>query len=331
MYLYFETDGTSNFNSNRKLNSWIYGTSQGTSRGTSRYVQAKNQSEAVQSRISMEDGAHDIWFSTFLLIMIPIRASDIDSRQLIRDTWFEGYKNSTDVAMRFAISERYLQTEQRLECIKENASFGDMIFVNTTDSTDTLTNKTLAIFTWAYHHVKYSYFMKCDDDTYVFIAEVLNNLKNRRSIEKLYYGIMAPTSKPLRGNRKWADNDWDLGSFYLPFAIGGCYIISYDLIELLSELSPRLKWHINEDTAVGAWLSAFDIERKTGDGRFCFWLKNDYIKGCKCLQTQCKKAILVILFCNHSRQDLRKHFTSFHEQVSSNLPIKASLTREKFL
>ena len=320
-FLCSETNGTLSYNC--KLNSWIY--------DTSLYLQASNQSEVVQPRKLMENSAHDIWFSTFLLIMIPIRASDNDSRQLIRDTCFKGCKSRNDVALRFAISERYLQTEQRLKYIKENASFGDIIFVNTIDSSDTLTNKTLAIFTWAYHHVKYSYFMKCDDDTYVFITEVLNDLKNRQSVEKLYYGIMAPQSKPIRGHKKWADNDWDLGPFYLPFALGGCYIISYDLIKVLSELSPYLKWHINEDTAVGAWLSAFEIERKTGDGRFCFWFKNVSIKGCKCIQTQCKEAILVILFYNHTRRDLRRHFTSFHEQVSSNLSIKATLTTEKIL
>ena len=30
----------------------------------------------------------DIWFSTFLLILVPSRPLDKDSRQLIRDTWF---------------------------------------------------------------------------------------------------------------------------------------------------------------------------------------------------------------------------------------------------
>ena len=253
----------------------------------------------------------DTWFSTFLLIIVPSRPGDQDSRQLIRDTWFEGFKDSKDVALRFALGTKGLEPEKRLEFIKENETFADIVFVDITEGSSVLTNKTLAIINWAHNHVKFSYLVKCDDDTYVFLKELIVELRKRQTNTKFYYGKILPSSKPLRGNIKWADNEWDLGPLYLPYAMGGCYILSYDLVAILSELSPYLKWHINEDTAVGAWLSAFDIERRS-DERFCYWWK-DVIKF-GCIWSCCEQPILVFMLHGFDHSELKKQFNLFHEQ-----------------
>ena len=286
-------------------------------------------SEATQ--LPKSDSTSDIWFSTFFFIMVPTRPNGTDSRQLVRDTWFDGFQNSHDVALRFAIGNRTLSPDKKLEYIKENETYGDIIFIDAPEGADVLTNKTLSLFIWAYRHVEYKYLMKCDDDTYVFITLLLAELKKRPTTEKFYYGRIAPTNTPLRGKLKWADNDWDLGPYYIPFALGGGYIISHDLVALLSEQSPRLKWHINEDTAVGAWLSAFDVERRTDD-RFCYWWKDWFVIGCKCYRFRCSKwPVLVFMFHGHSFNDLKRHFTHFHKQFSSYRTITVPLIRERFL
>ena len=279
----------------------------------------------------LDNSSADYWFSTFLFIMVPTRPTDTESRQLVRDTWFEGFQNNSDVTLRFAIGNSNLEPAKRLEYIKENETYRDIIFIDAPEGTDALTNKTLSLFIWTYRHVKYKYFMKCDDDTYVFIMALIDELKKRPTDTKFYYGRIASSNKPTRGKVKWADNDWDLAPYYIPFALGGGYILSYDLIALLSKQSPHLKWHINEDTAVGAWLSAFDMERRTDD-RFCYWWKREFVLGCKCYKSHCSKwPVLVFMFHAHSFKDLKAHFTRFHKQVSSNTVITVPLTKEKFL
>ena len=282
----------------------------------------------------LDNSSSDFWFSTYLLIMVPTRPSNTVSRQLVRDTWFKGFQNNKDVALRFVIGSRTLEPAKRLGYIKENETYGDMIFIDAPEGAGVLTNKTLSLFIWAYQHVRYKYLMKCDDDTYVFITPLLDELKKRRTIKKFYYGKIAPTSnltKPGYDDGKWADDDWGRGPYYIPFALGGGYILSYDLVALLSEQSPQLKWHIKEDTAVGAWLSAFDIERRNDD-RFCYWLKGWYVIGCKCYKSHCSKwPVLVFMFHNHNPRDLKEHFTRFHKQVSSNTVITIPLTKERFV
>ena len=279
----------------------------------------------------LDNSSSDFWFSTYLLIMVPTRPSNAFSRQLVRDTWFKGFQNNKDVALRFVIGSRTLEPAKRLGYIKENETYGDMIFIDAPEGSGVLTNKTLSLFIWAYQHVRYKYLMKCDDDTYVFITPLLDELKKRQTIKKFYYGKIAPTNPPIRGKQKWADNDWDLGQYYIPFALGGGYILSYDLVALLSEQSPRLKWHINEDTAVGAWLSAYDIERRNDD-RFCYWWRRLYVIGCKCYKSHCSKwPVLVFMFHDHNPRSLKEHFTRFHKQVSSNTVITVPLTKEKWI
>ena len=267
----------------------------------------------VDNDDTTNDDDSDIWFSTFLLILVPIRPSDIYARHLIRTTWFENFDNSSeDVVLRYAVGNRTMDADKRFELTEENGTFGDIIFVDSAEDVAALTNKTLALIKWANRHVNFSYFMKCDDDTYVFIDNMIDELRKRQTTTRLYLGKFLENGPIVRGNYKWADNDWDLGPVYLPFAMGGGYILSHDLVAALSENSHRLRWHINEDTAIGSWLSAFDYERRS-DFRFCFLYKG-HVKSLE----ECTAPYLAILLFGFSREELKMHFNHYHEQVNAN-------------
>ena len=267
---------------------------------------------SMNSSVELVEGGNksQIWFSTFLLIMVPTRPSDIRSRLLIRDTWFKGFSGSKDVALRFVIGSKSVGHQKLFELTEENGTFGDLIFVDVIEKLSALTNKTLAIINWAHHHVSFSYMMKCDDDTYVFVKNMTDELRKWPTATKLYYGLMLHNIQPIRGNYKWADNEWDLGKAFIPFATGGGYVLSHDLVAILSRESPYLKWHINEDTAIGAWLSTFDHKRRSD--KFCrLW------KGTKL--TSCKTPLVAILTFGYTDNELNKYFHGLHEQVISNV------------
>ena len=86
-----------------------------------------------------------VWFSTFLLALVPTRPSDKNSRQLIRDMWFEGFKNSQDAALRFVAGTKAMESDEQVKLTEENKTFGDIIFVDTREYFTALTNKTLAL------------------------------------------------------------------------------------------------------------------------------------------------------------------------------------------
>ena len=256
-----------------------------------------------------------VWFSTFLLIIVPVRPWGIKARQLIRNTWYKGFSDNRDCMLRFAVGGRGMGSNKRFEIAEENATHGDIIYVDCIENSNSLTNKTMSIMRWAHQHVNFSYFMKCDDDTYVFVKNMIAELKKRPTDTKLYYGIMLINNPPIKGNYLWSDDEWNLGLVYLPFAMGGGYILSHDLVQLVSVLSPRLKWHINEDTSIGAWLSAFDHERRS-DNMFCQAGK---------VSTNppgCNETILAHLFFGYTDDEIRQQFYHIYELVKSNKPIK---------
>ena len=153
-------------------------------------------------------------FSTFLLTVVPIRPLDNQDscRKLIRETWFEGFNNSQDVALRFIVDTKAMESDKQAKLTEENGTFGDITFFDAKEDFNALTNKTLAFINWAHRHVKFSYLLKCDDDTYVFVKNMIVELKKRPTTTKLYYGIMYVNRKPKYGEKKWADDNWNLGS-----------------------------------------------------------------------------------------------------------------------
>ena len=208
--------------------------------------------------------------STFLLILIPHLCSEVGSRDLIRNTWYKGVRDSEDVMLRYVMGTNGLTRTQINQLRKENETHGDIVFLEDfTESELALTNKTIALMKWATENVDFTYLMKCDDDTFLYIRNTIRELKRRSTTKRLYYGIMVYENKPNHNQPKWNDYEWDLAKTYTPFARGGCYILSHDLVSLMARYSNHLKRHSLEDVAVGSWLAGFDYERRDDD-LICF-------------------------------------------------------------
>ena len=208
---------------------------------------------------------------TFLLIMVPILFSKFESRDLIRNTWYKGFMDSEEVMLRYIMGVNGLSDVQTNKLHQENKTHGDLVFLdNFTEGVGALTNKTIALMKWAIENVDFTYLMKCDDDTFVYLHNVIRELKSRSTTKRLYYGMMMYNHKPIHNNRsKWMDLKWGLSKRYTPFARGGCYMLSEDLVHLLVRQRHHLKRHHLEDVAVGLWLAPFDYERRD-DGLICF-------------------------------------------------------------
>jgi len=136
-------------------------------------------------------------FTTYLLIMVPILPKSFHNREVIRNTWYKGLNDSGDVMLRFAMGTVGLDDSMTSSLATENSTHGDLIyFDNLTESRAALTNKTLLLMQWAYSNVDFSYFLKCDDDTFVFVERMIRVLKNRKSSTGLYYGKFETKTRP---------------------------------------------------------------------------------------------------------------------------------------
>ena len=64
-----------------------------------------------------------------------------------------------------------------------------------------------------------------DDDSYVQLPQVLEELKHSNFPEKLYWGFFDGRA-PVWDKGKWAESEYRLCDKYLPYALGGGYVLS---------------------------------------------------------------------------------------------------------
>ena len=65
----------------------------------------------------------------------------------------------------------------------------------------------------------------------------------------------------------YREESWFVCNKYMSYALGGGYVLSWDLVELLVQNEPHLNLYKAEDVSIGAWLAPYNIERKH-DTRF---------------------------------------------------------------
>ena len=205
----------------------------------------------------------------YLFLAVMVRPSGFDRRDLIRKTWYRDFINKHSLTqLRFFVGTHSLN-KRLLEMLhKEQTSHHDIVMLDQlVDSYQNLTSKTVQTMKWTAQHVNFTYYLKCDDDSYPLLNTIISELQERRQTGRLYWGhFFVHFYVPTRG--KNFDKSWFLTKQYTPFAIGGAYILSVDLIHVIVGLEKCLQLYQNEDVSVGLWLAPYQIERKH-DYRFC--------------------------------------------------------------
>ncbi|EYB85970.1 hypothetical protein Y032_0287g1439 [Ancylostoma ceylanicum] len=197
---------------------------------------------------------------TYLLVMIMSSPNDSAVRAVIRDTWLRLSRKGPAVVMhRFPIGTKKLGETERLHLEEEQQVHGDLALIDNLEEAYTnLALKTLRSMEYAYQNFKFHYVLKVDSDSFVRLGAMIKALKDIQH-PRLYWGFLDGRAKPIRKG-KWRESDWILCDRYLPYQLGGGYVLSYELVRYLALNSRLLKMYKNEDVSVGAWLAGLDIK-----------------------------------------------------------------------
>ncbi|EYB85969.1 hypothetical protein Y032_0287g1439 [Ancylostoma ceylanicum] len=148
---------------------------------------------------------------------------------------------------------------ERLHLEEEQQVHGDLALIDNLEEAYTnLALKTLRSMEYAYQNFKFHYVLKVDSDSFVRLGAMIKALKDIQH-PRLYWGFLDGRAKPIRKG-KWRESDWILCDRYLPYQLGGGYVLSYELVRYLALNSRLLKMYKNEDVSVGAWLAGLDIK-----------------------------------------------------------------------
>ena len=203
-----------------------------------------------------------------LLVMVLSSYGNEKRRDAIRQSWRNSYvEKGKQFPVRFVVGTLLLNSSATEQLVTENKKHNDLLlFHDLLDVYRNLTRKVLQMFIWVDHHMNYSYLLKIDDDTFARLDSIESELRERKSTKALYWGYFIGDHEPT-SEGKWEEHNWFLSEKYLPYALGGGYVLSADLVRRIVVNSDALSLYISEDVSVGTWTSAFDIERKH-DARF---------------------------------------------------------------
>ena len=216
-------------------------------------------SSAQVSQLSLQ--AED---SHYLLVILVLSSPNTRNRRdTIRQTWMKGHEQRTQkVLVKFSLGLKGLSLDETEKLESENTIYGDLLLLkNLRDSYFNLTMKVLETFVALNERYQFSYLMKCDDDTFVVLDVVLTELEQRRSERSYYWGFFDGRAHVKR-HGKWKESLWFLSDRYLPYALGGGYVLSQDLVKRIVTNSAGLTLYNNEDVSVGVWLSPYSAERR---------------------------------------------------------------------
>ena len=188
---------------------------------------------------------------TFLLIIVLTGPRYIERRNAMRLTWLNVTKFPS-VSRRFVIGTSELDSNTKESLDQEQKLHGDMLFLpEFKDAYNQLTKKLLSALLWINEHMDCSFVMKVDDDTFARLDIIEQELKVKyHLIDNLYWGFHRGSSR-VKYSGPWAEPKWILCDRYLPYALGGGYIVSRKLVEYISNISSLLVLYNSEDVSLG--------------------------------------------------------------------------------
>lgn len=199
-----------------------------------------------------------------LFIGVLSSSNHFAERMAIRSTWFQDKRiQSGEVVARFFVA-MHPDKDINLQMKKEGEYYGDMVILPFMDDYDLVVLKTVAICDYGVRNVTTKYIMKCDDDTFVRVDAVLDEVKTVSQAESLYMGNLNMYHRPLRTG-KWAVTfeEWP-DEVYPTYANGPGYIITRKIASfiVMQNRKKALDLFKMEDVSMGLWVQQYQEARE---------------------------------------------------------------------
>lgn len=212
--------------------------------------------------------------SVSLVVIILTAVTHREKRDACRTTWIQ-LSAGRPVRHLFAIGGRDLTSIEMSELMTEHKETNDLLILKeVADNYSGLTQKLLSSIIHVSQNFDFKFLLKVDDDSFVLMDALMDELSNLQP-RRLYWGYFN-AGAPVKKTGAWKEKSWFLCDKYLPYAVGGGYVLSQDLVQFIATSSSLLQLYNSEDVSLGTWLSPLKITRKH-DVRFDTWYKS---RGC---------------------------------------------------
>ncbi|GCC32690.1 beta-1,3-galactosyltransferase 6 [Chiloscyllium punctatum] len=225
---------------------------------TSETLKSPGLPRGVERRSDSQGHSRTKSLSAFLVLLITTGPKYTERRSIIRSTWLAN--RDPEILPYFAIGTSGLPAEEVQNLEQENTRHHDLLLLpDLKDSYENLTNKILHMYAWIDQNIDYKFVLKADDDTFARLDIIKEELKAKEP-KKLYWGFFSGRGR-VKAAGKWKESTWVLCDYYLPYALGGGYVLSADLVHYIQINVDYLKVWQSEDVSLGAWLAPIDVKR----------------------------------------------------------------------
>ena len=149
--------------------------------------------------------------STFLVIVIISHPKNLERRNVIRQTWLNIKDRNIrkEVLPLFVVGNENLSELVAKNLEEETSSNKDVLVLPIQETYTSLTQKVLASIVQVERNVKFSFLLKVDDDSFVNLPVMLDELRNSNYNSGLYWGFFDGRA-PVQRTGKWAEGDYVL-------------------------------------------------------------------------------------------------------------------------
>ena len=195
-----------------------------------------------------------------LVILILSTPGGSLRRNAIRGTWMHDSPASlVKLTLKFVVGTGGLAAEQFGQLSSESEMFQDLLLLSEhREAYSNLTAKVLASLVWADRNLDFDFLVKADDDSYVRIPALEVAVRELGCPRDLYWGFFMGHAVPETAGR-WAEKHWTICPHYLPYAMGGGYVLGRHVVRLISRFHKHFKLYSNEDVSLGSWLAPFHV------------------------------------------------------------------------
>lgn len=211
----------------------------------------KQKDQLADRLVSSKPDTNEL-FECYLFIAVMTSPKGFLRRKAMRETWLSVLTiKERQIQRKFFIGVKGLNPLILKDLRKEQTTYNDLIFIHDFhDSYNSLSKKLLKMLLWTERSISFNFMMKVDDDTFVDLNTVVRDLSKYKKTGRIYWGFFRGNSN-VKKTGVWAEPDWFLSDFYLPYAMGGGYILSWDLIHYITNAAEYLQLYKSEDVSLG--------------------------------------------------------------------------------
>ena len=219
----------------------------------------------------LEPGGVNGDVSLLILIYSTNEKAGEKLREAIRNSWLTDISNHE---YRFVIPVGEAAVSVSSSLVLEQQQYEDLLFIAEAFTPFVSSRQLMVGLEWAMTK-QFTLLLKVNHASFVDINNLLRVVVTVNS-PYLLWGYFRGNEE-IRRTGPHSEKEWNLCQTFLPFPEGGGYIVSRNVIEMITTLGPNLQHMDNDDGAIGVWTAPYDHIKRQHDTRFNTGLQS---RGC---------------------------------------------------